>query len=443
MNTSSVSIHYDLVVVGAGPAGMMAAGRAAALGARILLLEKGDSLGRKLAIAGGGRGNFTHAASRTDLGNAFFGKTPKRFLQPAFSAFDADALRLFFSDLGVPSTVEAGGKVYPVSGRAIDLLEALKKFCLVQSVSIQLHAAVQELSWQEADGVFCLKISPSEKCSLDVVFAKRVLLCTGGKTFPHTGSNGDGYFLASSLGHTITALGAALQAINLDEPLFSALSGLSLLDVCLKLSVAEGSASSQGIGKRTEKSRGELLFTHFGLSGPAALHLSRFLDSEADALHLDLLPDISEESLMQDLLAFSKLEARRPASAFFSDRLPQRLADALSTLVWRDGGDRKTAAHLTKQERLQIVGLLKNLPLRLAKLRPFEQGMVTRGGVALNEVSGKTMQSRLHPGLFFAGEILDIDGPSGGYNLQAAFSTGYLAAVNAVASLSLNEVPPY
>lgn len=416
----SVLTPYDVAIVGAGPSGMMAALQAASAGALVVLLEKGDRVGRKLAICGGGRGNFTHVVPRAKLHLAYPDKAQQRFLMPAFSALDPAAVLSFFKSQGVPYIIEADDKAYPQSGRAQDLVDALEKRGLELGVKQITNAAVEKIT-RAADDNFQLFIKASDKCALEYVLAKSVILTTGGQTYPHTGSEGDGYLLASAFGHTITALQASLQSINLLEPRFTALSGLSLADVVI----------SDSAGRAAVTSRGELLFTHFGLSGPAAVNFSRTLLKDQTYLRLDLMPERSAAQLAEDLALFCQKQAKRPAKSFLNDRLPHRLAEVLADLIWGAEAETKSAAHVGKTEREQLVQALKALALRLGPPRPFNQGMVTRGGVKLAEVNPKTMESRLCPRLYFAGELLDIDGPSGGYNLQAAFATGYVAGTAA------------
>lgn len=419
MNTNFGRKPYDIAVVGGGPAGLMAALHAAELGKSIVLLEKNKHCGRKLALAGGGRGNFTHATARQDLQEAFPEKVQQRFLAPAFSAFDAQACMALIAELGVPYKIEADAKVYPRSNRAEDLVDALEKRCLSLGVSFLYESAVTEIHFLDNQG-FEISLASMSEAPARKLLSKAVILATGGKSFPHTGSNGDGYHFAQAFGHQITSLRPALLSINLDEAWLAELSGINVGDAALSLT---------GDKKMPAKVyRGELLFTHFGLSGPVALDFSRELNATNQSLVLDFLPATAIQDLRERLDAFCLDHAKKQAKSFFLNCLPQRLAEVLAIRTLGVDAALKNAAHLSKAERERIITALKALELKLGKTRPFSQAMLTRGGVTLNEVKAKTMESRLQSGLYFAGEILDIDGPSGGFNLQAAFATGRLAA---------------
>lgn len=426
MNTNFGRKPYDIAVVGGGPAGLMAALHAAEFGKSIVLLEKNKYCGRKLALAGGGRGNFTHAADRQTLQEAFPDKAQQRFLRAAFTAFDAHACMAFFADLGVPYKIEADAKVYPRSNRAEDLVDALEKRCLSLGVSFLYENAATDIRFHDKQG-FEISLASGRDAPARTLLSKVVILTTGGKSFPHTGSNGDGYRLAQAFGHQITPLRPALLSINLEEAWLAELSGLSVEDAALSL--------AGGKKKQAKNYRGVLLFTHFGLSGPLALDFSRELDETNLSLVLDFLPALTILDLRERLAAFCFNHAKKQAKSFFLDYLPQRLAEVLAIHALGVDAAQKHAAHSSKAERERIITALKALELQLGKTRPFAQAMLTRGGVALDEVKPKTMESRLQSGLYFAGEILDIDGPSGGYNLQAAFATGRLAAQAATKAL--------
>ncbi len=419
------SDFFDLIVVGGGPAGLMAASTAAERSLRVLLLEKKDKVGLKLLLSGGGRGNFTHDASRVALSSAFPELRQQRFLKPAFSALDSFGLRTWFSDNAVPSQVEASGKVFPSSGRAGDLLEALYSTCKRNGVHIRCESQVKSIQQPDSrEGRFSL--STADRYSY---VCNAVILATGGSTFKFTGSEGDGYRMARLLGHRITPLTSALQSIALKDKDLAALSGLSLEDVQLSLM----GKRSEAAGKKKISSRGELLFTHFGLSGPAALNISRWLTEEALAtLQIDFLPALSSDALEKDFISYTRQFPNRLAKSYLLEKLPQRLGEVLVHRIWPDAKERsaKQLAHVTREERLGLIENLKAFSAPMGPPRPYDQGMLTRGGVDLPEIEPKTMQSRLCPGLYIVGELLDIDGPGGGYNLQSAFSTGYLAGLS-------------
>lgn len=407
----------EIVIIGAGASGLAAALGAAEAGGSCLLLEKGAEVGRKLAVAGGGRGNFTHLGDRETLALAYPEQAMRRFLRPAFSALDPALLRRRFADWGLPSFADAQGRVFPRNERAGDLAAALERAGLRAGARIRKGQAV--LGVKKAGDCFSLSVRAAEEKS--GLLARRLILCTGGKSFPHTGSSGEGYDFARALGHGLSPLRPALQAIVLDEPELRKLSGLSL-PAALSLDAPQA-----------VRLQGELLFTHFGLSGPLALDFSRWLgESEAKgALRLDLLPARGAEELGAALDAFCRSAGKKSLRAFLASALPQRLAQTLFERLAADFPALPDAAQSSRAQRRALVELIKSLPLRRGAPRALRSAMLTRGGVKLKEVDPRSLASRVCPGLYLAGEILDIDGPSGGYNLQAAFATGYLAGRSA------------
>lgn len=404
----------DVIVIGGGPAGMMAAGQAAMRGKAVLLIEQNDRLGKKLGITGKGRCNVTNAAEDVEdlLANV---PTNKSFLYSAFYSFTNADTMAFFESLGVPLKTERGDRVFPVSDRALDVVGALRKWLKEKGVRV-LCGKVEELisENQEIRGV---------RLKDGTVFdASSVIIATGGVSYPATGSTGDGYRFAESVGHTVVAPKPSLVPLVTREKWVKDLMGLSLKNIEVTFSRK---------GKTVFKDFGEMLFTHFGVSGPVILSASAHLKDG----------DISEYSLAIDLkpaLDFEKLDARvlrdfdavknRYFSHALDKLLPKRLIPVIISLLNID--PTKPVNLITKEERLGLVKLLKALPLHMEAFRPVDEAIITSGGVSVKEINPSTMASKKVKGLYFAGEVIDVDAYTGGYNLQIAFSTGYLAGNN-------------
>lgn len=404
-----------VVVIGGGAAGMMAAIRAAENGAQVLLAERNDRLGKKLRITGKGRCNLTNSCGRDEfLANV---PTNPRFLYAALAAMDPADTMAFFEGLGVPLKVERGNRVFPVSDRADDIANALANRCRALGVTI-LHTRAQTILRQNDRAVGVR----SEEGDLE---ADAVILATGGKSYPKTGSDGDGYRMAKELGHTVVAVRPSLVPLVESGNLSAQMQGLSLRNIALRV-------VDLASGKPVYEDFGELLFTHFGLSGPtilsASAHLSDITPGKYEA-QIDLKPALSCEKLDERLLSdFSKYKNRDFANAL-GDLLPQKM---IAPFVCLSGIDPQKKVHsITKEERKNILSLFKCFRIPLAGLRPISEAIITRGGVNVAEVNPKTMESRLIKGLFFAGEVLDVDAYTGGFNLQIAFSTASLAGWNA------------
>ena len=417
MFTTKKAPEQPLVaVVGGGAAGMMAAVNAAENGAAVVLIERNDRLGRKLRITGKGRCNVTNDCDRAEfLTNV---PTNPRFLYAALSQMEPADTKRFFEGLGVPLKTERGKRVFPVSDRADDIAEALIRHCRDLGVTI-LHARVSEVL-TDADGVTGVRLSDGGSLPADAV-----ILCTGGCSYPRTGSDGDGYRFAKALGHTVTNIRPSLVPLVEQGTVCAGMQGLSLRNIEFRV-----------VDLKTEKTVyedfGELLFTHFGLSGPTVLSASAHLSDIAPGRYearIDLKPALDEKKLDARLLSdFSRFANRDLANAF-DELLPRKMIPAF---VERTGIDPRKKVHsITKEERERILGLFKCFRIPLRGLRPIEEAIVTRGGVDVREVEPGSMQSKKVKRLFFAGEILDVDAYTGGFNLQIAFSTAALAGIHA------------
>jgi predicted Rossmann fold flavoprotein len=395
--------HYDLIVIGAGPAGLFAAARAGAGGARVLVLEKMTEPGRKLLITGSGQCNLTHAG---DIPGFFshYGKQGS-FLKPALRYFTNTDLVSYFTALGVPLRGREDEKIFPVSRKAQDILDALLEDCREHGVVIRCGEAVTGV--ERSGETFRVKTAAGEYHSTFI------LIATGGASYPSTGSSGDGYAFARALGHTIAGTAPALTPVRIREYPFSDLAGISLQDCTVSLFRE---------GKKVDGFCGDLLLTHDGLSGPVILNASRYI-LPGDEVRVSFLPEEQRNDLVQ---ALTGCGGTRVKTALMSFHLPERLLKRLLDLAGIP--PEATCAHLTKASRNQVLQVVTGHQMTVEALGGYRIAMVTRGGVALGEVNGKTMESRIADGLFFAGEVLDIDGDTGGYNLQAAFSTAALGA---------------
>jgi predicted Rossmann fold flavoprotein len=401
---------WGVIVVGAGAAGLMAALRAAERGKQTLLLEKNRKPGVKILMSGGTRCNVTQATDNRGIVAAY--GPPGKFLHSALAALSVDDTVALFEAEGVPTKVEETGKVFPVSNKATDVLNALLRRLRRSGATLALEEPVVDWS-KTVDG---LVIQTSRRS----VQAPRVILTTGGQSYPGSGTTGDGYRLAAKLGHTIVPPRPALVPLTTGVPWVAELRGITLPDVAVH--VLEGTTS---LASR----RGSLLFAHFGLSGPVALDVSRAVSGHSRAatltLEVDLLPGQNEQAVGDWLRDASLASGKKQLGAVLGERVPRRLAETLLALAGM-APDRKAAA-LSKEERNRLVRHTKHMAIPLTGTLGFKKAEVTAGGVALAEVDSRTMESKFVPGLFLAGEVLDLDGPIGGYNFQAAWSTGWLA----------------
>ncbi|MGN0599108.1 MAG: NAD(P)/FAD-dependent oxidoreductase [Oscillospiraceae bacterium] len=409
-----MSNSYDCIIVGGGAAGMMAAITASGLGKNTLLLEKMNRCGKKISITGKGRCNVTNNCTSDD----FFANIPTnpRFLYSAYAGFNSQDCMDFFERLGVPLKTERGNRVFPISDKAEDIVRALEQGCEDHGVK-KIFSKVTEIITEDGEvrGV---------KCGSRTYLAPSVLLATGGKSYPGTGSDGDGYRFAEELGHTVTDIKPSLVPIESDDDYCRDMMGLSLKNVVLTL-------KDTTKNKDVFSEMGEMLFTHFGVSGPLVLSASSHIpqiESGRYIFYIDLKPALDEKKLDERILRDFKEIPNRIFANSLSKLLPSKMIPTVVKLSGIDG--EKQVNSVTKQERQRLVSLLKAFPVHIRSFRPIAEAIVTSGGVKVSEVSPKTMESKLVKGLYFAGEILDVDGYTGGFNLQIAFSTGCLAGEN-------------
>lgn len=407
-----------VLVIGGGPAGMMAAISAACCGARVILLEKKSTVGKKLNITGKGRCNLTSAVPAAE----FIAKYPGngRFLFSALHQFNNQDLIDFLAELGVPTKVERGQRVFPISDRAADVAEALYESMLRHGVKVVLPCRVTDviLEDRQVKGV---------QTDQDAVHGDALIIATGGLSYPATGSTGDGYGWAEKAGHRIVTPRPGLVPLEVAESWVARCQGLSLKNV-------QATAYDEQ-GKMINQECGEMLFTHFGVSGPIILTMSSdiariyALRGNRLRLSIDLKPALSPEKLDERLQRDLSLNSRKQFKNALDNLLPRLLIPVMVDLAEIDAY--KPCHQITRAERQRLLELLKTLPLTITGTRPIKEAIVTAGGVDVAQVDPRTMQSRLISGLYFAGEVLDIDGYTGGFNLQAAFSTGYVAGKSA------------
>lgn len=408
---------YDVIVAGAGAAGLIAAGRAAELGQKVLLVEKMERAGRKLLITGKGRCNITNEASMAEFFSHIFPNG--RFLKHAFSEFfTADIVNLL-KKYGVETNVERGGRIFPNSDKAGDVVQALLKWVNAQKVEIRYGCKVERLMIQ--DGAIN-GIQYQINGQIKEAQARCVILCMGGCSYPATGSSGDGYKLAKEAGHTISPVMPALVPLETDGNLVERLQGLSLKNVTAMVWVN---------GKKVKEEFGEMLFTHFGLSGPIILTLSRTVvdelrkNSKVD-ISIDLKPALDDQKLDIRLIRDLNEHGKKKLDNMFKEWLPSKMIPVFIDLIGVDAN--KECHQVNAKERRKILQLMKDLRFTITGHRGFKEAIITAGGVNTNEIDSKTMASKLTKNLYFAGEIIDLDANTGGYNLQIAWSTAWLAA---------------
>jgi predicted Rossmann fold flavoprotein len=408
--------NYDIIVVGGGAAGLIAAGQAAESGKRILLLEKMDQPGRKIFITGKFRCNLTNTAPIPEFID-HFGQNG-RFLHQAFHRFFSKDLMDFFKNLGVPTVIERGGRVFPSSGSSKDVVDALVRWCRNQGVETRNYSPAEQILLENGE---VKGIRSRDKTYV----GKRVIIATGGASYPGTGSTGDGYWLAERLSHNIIPIRPSLVPLITAGDTAPRLQGLSLRNVAVSLWIDS---------KKTAQGFGEMLFTHFGVSGPIILTLSRQVVDALEvgkrvAISIDLKPALDNDKLDARLLRDLNTNGKKQYQTFLNKLLPQKLIPVCIDLTRIR--DSKVCNQITSEERQRLRSWLKDFRLDVIGHRGFRHAIITAGGIDTREVNPRTMESKLVKGLYFAGEILDIDADTGGYNLQAAFSTGWLAGRSA------------
>ena len=400
-----------IAVIGGGAAGMMAAGTAAMYGAEVTIFESTDRLGKKLAITGKGRCNVTNNCTRDEFLEAVT-KNP-RFLYAALSAFSTEDTMTLFESLGVPLKTERGRRVFPVSEKAIDIVNALRNYSSAATVVYKKVSLVEK-----TDGGFCVTAG-NKKYDFD-----KIIIATGGKSYPLTGSDGSGYKLAMKLGHSVTELIPSLIPLTSHSPLCRDMQGLSLKNV--KISIKDEA------DRVLYTDFGEMMFAHFGVTGPVILSASAHIrDKDISTLKLciDLKPALDEITLDKRLLSDFSKKSNKDLINALGELLPSKMIEPFILLSGIDG--RKKVNSITKEERRLLLNTLKCFEIPLDGLRPIEEAIVTSGGVEVREITPKTMESKIVEGLYFCGEVIDVDAYTGGYNLQIAFSTGYLAGKSA------------
>ena len=394
---------------------MMAAGTAYLYGADVTIFESMPFLGKKLAITGKGRCNVTNASGIQELLDNIT-KNP-RFLYSALCTYTPDDVMSTFENLGVTLKVERGNRVYPASDKAKDIVDAMRKYCEGARV---IHEKVKKI-YSNENGTFTVKTDK------DYTF-DRVILATGGKSYPLTGSDGSGYRLATALGHSVTELTPSLIPITSPSKLCPDMQGLSLKNVAIKILDQSNNVLYTDFG--------EMMFTHFGVTGPMILSASAHLrnrDIATLTLSIDLKPALDEKTLDARLLNDFKQNANKDFVNSLSGLLPSKMISPFISVTGID--ERKKINAITKEERKIILSTLKDFRIPLSAFRPIEEAIVTSGGIEVKEINPKTMESKITPGFYFAGEVIDVDAYTGGFNLQIAFSTGYLAGKSAAESL--------
>ena len=402
----------NVIVVGGGAAGMMAAIFAARNGQNVTLLEKNEKLGKKIFITGKGRCNITNASEIEDLFSAVI-SNPK-FLYSGFYSFTNDQVIHFFEELGVATKIERGNRVFPVSDHSSDVIAALAREMQRLKVKVQLHCEVKELLINNEKEIKGVRLANGKKMTADAV-----VVATGGISYPSTGSTGDGYRFARNCGHKVTELFPSLVPMYAKE-----LQGLSLKNIEIHITYGK---------EKLYDEFGEMLFTHYGVTGPVILSASsivgKTLEKKELVLHIDLKPALTEEQLDKRLLREFEANHNKQFKNAIDSLLPAKLRPVIIELSGIE--EEKKVHEITKEERLNLLRLIKDFHMTLTGLRGYNEAIITKGGISVKEIDPGTMESKLIKNLYFAGEVLDLDAVTGGYNLQIAWSTGYLAGISA------------
>lgn len=417
MTEKKTNAKYDVIVIGAGASGLIAAGRAAELGSKVLLVEKMKSAGRKILITGKGRCNISN---NTHQSTYFKNILPNgKYLKHAFGAFFSKDIVKLLNELGVETKTERGDRIFPTSNSASDVLNALLYWVKTKQVDISYSSKAEKLITED-DEIQGVQISKSGHST--TIPAKNVIICTGGKSYPATGSTGDGYQLAEEMGHTIQPVRPALVPLVTSGNMAAELQELRLKNV---------KASVWVNNKKQKEEFGEMLFAHYGLTGPIILTLSRFVVDELIKknqviIQIDLKPALDENKLDARLIRDLDANGKKQIENIFKEWLPSKLIPVFLQHLQIDG--KKLGHQINSKERRSIMLLMKNLPFEVIDYRGFKEAIITAGGVNTSEIDGKTMESKLVKNLYFAGEVIDLDANTGGFNLQIAYSTAWLAA---------------
>lgn len=402
-----------VIVIGGGASGMMAASIAAREGKSVTLIEKNEKLGKKLFITGKGRCNVTNAVDMEQFMDNIPGN--KSFLYSALYTFDNYQLMDFIESFGVKLKVERGNRVFPQSDKSSDIIKALERSLTKYKVNVILNSRVDDIIIEGGKAVGVVVNGQEMYCD-------SVIVSTGGMSYPLTGSTGDGYRFAKKAGHSVIPLRPSLVPLETNNDWVPGLQGLSLKNVSIKLIYKD---------QTIFESFGEMLFTHFGVSGPIILSCSRYvtyLPQNSASISLDLKPALSFEELDRRIQSDFQKYSRKHFENSLDDLLPKKLIPVIVKLSKIDG--KKEVNQITKNERARLTGLLKNIEIGIKGTRPFNEAIITAGGVSVKEINPSTMESKLIKGLYFTGEVIDVDALTGGYNLQIAFSTGYCAGLN-------------
>jgi predicted Rossmann fold flavoprotein len=427
MTQEYFQMTYDVIVIGGGPSGLMASIAASSGGAKVLLIDKGDKLGRKLGISGGGRCNVTNNKDIDELIKYIPGNG--RFLYSSFAIFDNKDIIAFFEGLGIRLKEEDNGRMFPISDKAKTVVDALINKVRSQGVDIKINTPIKDVLYGggHASGV---RLRTGEDIS-----STCVIIATGGKSVPHTGSTGDGYEWAEQAGHSITELFPTEVPLTSNEAMIRSreLQGLSLRNISLSVWNPKS--------KRVIEHEGDMLFTHFGLSGPTALRCSQFIvkilkqtEVQTVKVTIDLLPHKKIEEIYDETYELAKADSKKAIKNVLKGYVPERL---LPFILSKAGLKLETTFdNIPKLPWMEMSKLIKEFPILVNGTLSIEEAFVTGGGVNLKEIDPRTMESKLTPGLYFCGEVLDVHGYTGGYNITAAFTTGYTAGKNAAASIS-------
>ena len=404
-----------VIVIGGGAAGMLAAGTAASRGKRVILLEKNNKLGKKVYITGKGRCNLTNIGTIEELLNNVV--TNRNFLYSAFYTFSNTDIMNIINHYGTETKIERGGRVFPRSDKASDVIRALTKYLQEYHVDIRLNSEVEEIISDKE------KLVGVKLCDKSIINCNSIIIATGGMSYPTTGSTGDGYNFARALGHNVIPIKPALVPLEVEDGWIKDLQGLSLKNVLLTATTTN---------KMIFEEFGEMLFTHFGISGPVPLTMSNYINKYINKckvrVSVNLKPAINVDMLDKRLQRDFENYSNKYFKNSLNDLLPQKLIPVFISLVGIQ--ENKYVNQITKEERKRIVELLTGFSFTIKGTRPINEAIVTSGGINVKEINPSTMESKIIEGLYFAGEIIDVDALTGGYNLQIAFSTGYLAGLS-------------